>query len=88
MSSKLHTDLSNLYNPSITDLELDEHHGTEKPVIYLHQAEELLANAVLDAQIEIVKSIYNNAGYGDYNKQEIMSHIEKVLEVLTKKKGQ
>lgn len=35
-------ELDTLYNPSISDLELDEHRGEDRPVIYLDQAKKLV----------------------------------------------
>lgn len=42
--------LDELYNPSIQDLELDEHQGKDRPVVYLDQAVAHLQAAVQAAE--------------------------------------
>ena len=36
-------EIKDLYNPEITDLELDEHRGEDRPVVYLDSVLEVLA---------------------------------------------
>lgn len=46
--------LDELYNPSISDLKLDEHHGDDKPVIYIDEAKAALRTYIAG---EVAKAI-------------------------------
>lgn len=50
------SDIEELYNPSISDLELDEHQGKDRPVIYLDQAIKVLESR--EAEIERKARLY------------------------------
>ena len=44
--------LDELYNPSVSDLELDDYQGKDRPVVYLDQAKAILEQEVLRGRVE------------------------------------
>ena len=73
-------ELDQLYNPSISDLELDEQHGLDKPVIYLADAKKALHEAEVRGQVDVLNHLasqYQHSPNGHcafYNDKSILKY--------------